>query len=245
MNHRCTVEFATLAEDAMDDVATRRVALNCAPADCWSTYVDRFSGSLFRGCKILELRVLGPRRPHRQVDRTHTGVDAKRHRLRCGPDKWPIGGCDSDAEAMTGGKGVGYVVELDNRLDPFAGRKRSGKFVTLAMAEIEHAIADQCGGPVGKHIVEAYNCLGYRAVAIEDEAGAGACRGSPAARATARNQRPATSCHPPADRLAFHHPCRRRTNRRSPVRSSAARGSLAASRSRPILPGSPWGSASA
>src|SRR5256886_13723592 len=169
MNHRRAVEFATLAEDATDDVATRRVALDCAPAGRWSTYVDRFSGSLFRGCKILQLRVLGLRRPHRQVDRTHTGVDAKRHRLRCGPDKRPIGGCDSDAEAMTGGKAVGYVVELDNRLAAFAGRKRSGKFVALAMAEIEHAIADQCGGPVGKHIVEAYNCLGYRAVAIEDE----------------------------------------------------------------------------
>src|SRR5438045_1311648 len=55
-------------------------------------------------------RVLGLRRPHRQVDRTHTGVDAKRHRLRCGPDKRPIGGRDSDAEAMTGGKAVGYIV---------------------------------------------------------------------------------------------------------------------------------------
>src|SRR5205085_1167736 len=126
MNHRCTVEFATLAEDAIDDVATRRVALDCAPAGRWSTYVDQLSGSLFRGCKTPELRVLGLRRPDRQVERTHTGVDAKRHGLRCGPDKWPIGVCDSDAEAMTGGKAVGYVVELDNRLAAFAGRKRAG-----------------------------------------------------------------------------------------------------------------------
>src|SRR5437763_9333232 len=100
MNHRRAVEFATLAEDATDHVDTRHVALDCAPAGRWSTYVDRFSGSLFRGCKTLELRVLGLRRPDRQVERTHTGVDAKSDRLRCGPDKWPIGVCDSDADAM-------------------------------------------------------------------------------------------------------------------------------------------------
>src|SRR5438105_13861769 len=102
MNHRRAVEFATLAEDATDDVATRRVALNCAPADCWSTYVDRFSGALFTGCKILQLRVLGPRRPRRELDRTHTGVAAKRHRLGSVQDKWPIGGPDRYDEAMTG-----------------------------------------------------------------------------------------------------------------------------------------------
>ena len=81
----------------------------------------------------------------------------------------PIGGRDSDAEAMTDGKAVGYIVELDNRLATFTGNKRIGKFMALAMAEIEHAIADPCRGPVGKHVIEAHNHLSHRAIAIEDE----------------------------------------------------------------------------
>src|SRR5207302_1390507 len=169
MNQGRAVEFATLTEDATDDVATRHVALDYAPARRWAKYLDGFSGPLFRGCKTRKFGVLGLRPAHRQVERAHTGVDAKRNRLRCRPDKRPIRGRDSDTEAMTGGKAVSCVVEPDNRFAAFTGNKRIGKFVALAMTEIEHAIADPCGGPVGKHIVEAHNHLGYRAVAVEDE----------------------------------------------------------------------------
>ena len=132
-------------------------------------YFDAFSWSLFRVGKTLELRVLGPRRPDREVDRAYTGVDAERNGLRCRPQKRPIGGRDSDPDAMTGGKAVGYIVELDSRFAAFTGNKRIGKFVALAMAEIEHAIADQCRDPIGKDVIEAHNRLGYRAVAVEHE----------------------------------------------------------------------------
>src|SRR5262249_40349549 len=143
--------------------------LDRAPASRWVTHRGCFPRPLFRACKGPQPGILVARRPYRQFERAHTGVDAKRDPLRSRPDNRPIGSRDCDTDAVPGGKGVPYVVELDDRLAALAANKRFGKFVALSMREIEHAIADACGGPIETQIIEAHDHLSHRLVAVKDQ----------------------------------------------------------------------------
>ena len=67
-------------------------------------------------------------------------------------------------DAVAGREGMATIIQLQRNVDRGVDRQGLGRFVAVAMGQIEDAVADAGGGTIGGHIRQAHGQMGLRLV---------------------------------------------------------------------------------